>query len=225
MINSRTIKLIGEENFLKLANSKIAIFGLGGVGGTCFEALVRSGVENFYIQDFDTVSESNLNRQILFNYNDINEKKCSSAAIFAKSINKNAKIEVNFEKLSINSDLEFLKNYDYVVDCIDGIDAKVKLIKFCQNNNIEIVVSLGMGMKLDPSRVKILPLNKTTIDPLAKKLRYLLKKENVDLSKIMCAFSDEPSADFKGEISSMIFVPSSAGLNLAHYIVKSIINK
>ena len=81
-----------------------------------------------------------------------------------------------------------------------------------------------MGRKLDPSKVKILPLNKTTIDPLAKKLRYLLKKEGVGLSKIMCAFSDEIPSNSFGEISSMIFAPSSAGLNLAYYIVKSIIN-
>lgn len=224
MINSRTIKLIGEANFQKLANSKVAIFGLGGVGGTCFEALVRSGIQNFYIQDFDSVSESNLNRQVLFDSHDINQKKCSSAEIFAKSINKNILITTNFEKLNTNTNLDFLREYDYVVDCIDDIEAKVELIKFCQTNNINIVVSLGMGRKLDPSKVKILPLNKTTIDPLAKKLRYLLKKEGVDLSKIICAFSDEIPTNSFGEISSMIFAPSSAGLNLAYYIVKSIIN-
>lgn len=224
MISSRTIQLIGEENYKKVTNTKVAIFGMGGVGGTCFEALVRSGVQHFYIQDFDEVNESNLNRQILFNLNDINEKKCSSAANFAKNINKNVQIESNFDKLTTQTDLSFLKNYDYVVDCIDDIEAKVYLIKYCILNEINIVVSLGMGRKLDPSKVKILPLNKTTVDPLAKKLRYLLKKENVDLSKIMCAFSEEPTSDYNGEISSMIFVPSSAGLNLAYYIVKSIIN-
>ena len=224
MISSRSIKLIGEENYKKVTSSKVAIFGLGGVGGTCFEALVRSGVETFYIQDFDTVSLSNLNRQTLFNLNDVGEKKCSSAVIFAKNINKNVKIESNFDKLTTSSNLDFLKNYDFVVDCIDDINAKVYLIKYCIQNNINIVISLGMGRKLNPSKVKITSLNKTTSDPLARKLRYLLKKENVDLSKIMCAFSDEESKDYTGEISSMIFVPSSAGLNLAHYIVKSIIN-
>ena len=225
MISSRSIKLIGEENYSKVTNSKVAIFGLGGVGGTCFEALVRSGIKEFYIQDFDTVSLSNLNRQTLFTLDDVGEKKCSSAAIFAKSINKNVQIAENFEKLTTKTNLEFLKEFDYVVDCIDDINAKVYLIKFCIQNNINIVVSLGMGRKLDPSKVKITSLNKTTSDPLARKLRYLLKKENVDLSKIMCAFSDEEPKDYTGEISSMIFVPSSAGLNLAHYIVKSIINK
>lgn len=225
MISSRSIKLIGEENYKKVTNTRVAIFGLGGVGGTCFEALVRSGVEHFYIQDFDTVSLYNLNRQTLFNLNDVEQKKCSSAAIFAKNINKNVQIESNFDKLITDTNLDFLKNYDYVIDCIDDINAKVYLIKYCIENNIEIVISLGMGRKLDPSRVKITPLNKTTSDPLARKLRYLLKKENVDLSKIMCAFSDEEPKDYTGEISSMIFVPSSAGLNLAHYIVKSIINK
>ena len=94
-MNSRTIQLLGKENFEKIANSKIAVFGLGGVGGTCFEALVRSGVSKFYIQDFDEVNESNLNRQILFNLNDIGQKKCSSAAIFAKNINKNVEIIAN----------------------------------------------------------------------------------------------------------------------------------
>jgi tRNA A37 threonylcarbamoyladenosine dehydratase len=157
--------------------------------------------------------------------NDVEQKKCSSAAIFVKNINKNVQIESNFDKLTTETNLDFLKKYDYVIDCIDDINAKVYLIKYCIENNIEIVISLGMGRKLDPSRVKITPLNRTTSDPLARKLRYLLKKENIDLSKIMCAFSDEEPKDYTGEISSMIFVPSSAGLNLAHYIVKSIINK
>jgi tRNA A37 threonylcarbamoyladenosine dehydratase len=225
MINSRTISLIGQENFQKLANSKIAVFGMGGVGGTCFEALVRSGIKHFYIQDFDTVNESNLNRQVVYNLEWLNEKKCSSAAFFAKSINKNVEIIENFDKLSTDTNLDFLKDYDFVVDAIDDLNAKIYLIKFCVENNINIIVSLGMGRKLDPSRVKIVSLNKTTVDPLAKKLRYLLKKENVDLSKIMCAFSDEEVVDYNGEISSMIFVPSSAGLNMAYFIVKSLITK
>ena len=224
-MNSRTIKLIGEENFLKLANKRIAIFGMGGVGGTCFEALVRSGVSNFYIQDFDVVSLSNLNRQILYTSNDLNTKKCSSAANFAKSINKNVNIIEDYSKLDESKDLEFLKSYDFVVDCIDDIKAKVYLIKYCILNNINIVVSLGMGMKLDPSKVKLVSLNKTTVDPLAKKLRYLLKQENVDTSKVMCAFSEEQPVEYTGEISSMIFVPSSAGLNLAYYVVKFLINQ
>ena len=225
MINLRTKSLIGTENFQKLQNSKIAIFGMGGVGGTCFEALVRSGINHFYIQDFDTVNESNLNRQVLYNLNDINQKKCSSAAIFAKLINKNVEIIENYEKLSNEFNLEFLKTYDFVIDAIDDMNAKVYLIKYCIQNNINIIVSLGMGRKLDPSRVKIVPLNKTTVDPLAKKLRYLLKNENIDLSKVMCAFSDEDAASYNGEISSMIFVPSSAGLNMAHFVVKSLIYK
>jgi tRNA A37 threonylcarbamoyladenosine dehydratase len=225
MINSRTKSLIGEENYTKLANSKVAVFGMGGVGGTCFEALVRSGISKFYIQDFDSVSESNLNRQVLYDLNDLHQKKCSSAAIFAKSINKNIEIIENFDKLTPDFDLNFLKEYDFVVDAIDDLNAKIYLIKFCVENNINIIVSLGMGRKLDPSRVKIVSLNKTTVDPLAKKLRYLLKKENVDLSKIMCAFSDEEVVDYNGEISSMIFVPSSAGLNMAYFIVKSLITK
>ena len=225
MINSRTISLIGQENFQKLANSKIAVFGMGGVGGTCFEALVRSGINHFYIQDFDTVNESNLNRQVVYNLECLNEKNCSSAAFFAKSINKNVEIIENFDKLSTDTNLDFLKEYDFVVDAIDDLNAKVYLIKYCIENGINIIVSLGMGRKLDPSKVKITPLNKTTIDPLAKKLRYMLKNENVDLSKVICAFSDEEVADYNGEISSMIFVPSSAGLNMAYYIVKTIISK
>ena len=225
MINSRTISLIGEENFNKIANSKIAIFGMGGVGGTCFEALVRSGVNHFYIQDFDDVNESNLNRQVLYTLENLKQKKCSSAAIFAKTINRGIEIIENFDKLSVDINLDFLKNYDFVVDAIDDLKAKVFLIKYCVDNEINIVVSLGMGRKLDPSRVKIVPLNKTTIDPLAKKLRYMLKNENVDLSKVMCAFSDEPTAEFNGEISSMIFAPSSAGLNMAYYVIKQLILK
>lgn len=225
-MNSRTIQLLGKENFEKIANLKIAVFGLGGVGGTCFEALVRSGVSKFYIQDFDEVNESNLNRQILFNLNDIGQKKCSSAAIFAKNINKNVEIIANDNKLTRDFSLEFLKDYDFVVDAIDDIDAKIYLLSFCVKNNIKVISSLGMGKKLDPSKVHICKLNKTTMDPLAKKLRYLLKKEEIEISNIYCAFTDEiPSNSCDNNIiSSMIFVPSSAGLNMAHFIIKTLLD-
>lgn len=225
-MNSRTIQLLGKENFEKIANSKIAVFGLGGVGGTCFEALVRSGVSKFYIQDFDEVNESNLNRQILFNLNDVGQKKCSSAAIFAKNINRNVEIISNDNKLKRDFSLEFLKDYDFVVDAIDDIDAKIYLLSFCVKNNIRVISSLGMGKKLDPSKVRICKLNKTTMDPLAKKLRYLLKKEKIEISNIYCAFTDEiPSNSCDNNIiSSMIFVPSSAGLNMAHFIIKTLLD-
>lgn len=223
-MNTRTIQLIGEANMEKITATKVAIFGLGGVGGTCLEVLLRSGVGTFYIQDGDVVNISNLNRQVLFTREHINQKKAGIAANFAKSVNENVIIYSNDSKLKVGDDLSFLKDYDYVIDCIDDFEAKSYLLKFCIANDIEAISSVGMGRKLDPTKIKMVPLRRTTMDPLARKLRKRWKREDVDTTKIICAFSDEiPQELCNNVISSMIFVPSSAGLNIGYYIIKKII--
>lgn len=219
----RTISLIGESAFLKIEKSKIAIFGLGGVGGTCFEALVRSGFTNFYLCDFDSVNCSNLNRQILFNRFDIGFSKIKTAIQHAKEINNNLNIEFSDKKIDSESDFSFLNRYDYVIDAIDDVTAKVHLIKHCLKNDIKIISSLGMGNRLNPSCVEILSLNKTFNDPLAKKIRYQLKKENCEISKLKCVFSSEQPLIKSTPVSSMIFVPSTAGLYIANEVMKDII--
>ena len=221
---SRSIGLLGPDNFKKLQDKTIAVIGLGGVGGTALEALARSGVEHFIIIDFDKVDASNLNRQILYTANDVGKSKVRCAAERILSINKHANIVEISQKIAQNPG-EILENYkiDYIIDAIDDVDGKVELIKYAEIKNIPIIVSLGVAKRINPSEVIITRLDKTTSDPLAKKLRYLVKQSGVPTKNIMVAFSKEEPLTTGRELNSMMFVPSSAGLNIASYVIKELI--
>ena len=219
----RSKGLIGDEYFAKLENTKVCIVGLGGVGGTVFESLLRSGVRNFVLIDMDNVGPSNLNRQVLYKEIDIGKPKVEVAKNYAKSINPLA--EVACFNSNINDFcLEYLieNKVDYIVDAIDDVNGKIKLCEFAKRNNISFIMSLGMANRLDPSKVIITKLNKTTTDPLAKKIRYEIKKLNMDANSIIVAFSTEEPIKDKNKLHSMIMVPSSAGLNIAYYLINDI---
>lgn len=222
-IDDRTLKLIGEENLSKLKTSKVAIVGLGGVGSICAISLVMSEIKNLIIIDDDKVVESNLNRQIAYELSDIGKFKVDAMEEKLNRLRNYLNITKLNKRVSNEFDFSVLNGANYVVDCIDDINAKVLLIKYCFENNIEIITSLGMGNKLDPTNIKIISLNKTTIDPLAKKLRYNLKQEGIDTSKVMTAFSDETPMIKDRVISSMVFVPNTCGLTLASYVVRKLI--
>ena len=217
----RTLGLLGENTFNKICESKICLVGLGGVGGTVFETLIRSGFNDIMIIDYDVVSESNLNRQVLYTLKDLNQNKVEIAKKRALSINIDAKIT------SINSnindlDLEIIKNYhpSFIIDAIDNVEGKIRLAQFAASNGIEIIMSLGMANRLDPSQVKISRLDKTTHDPLAKKMRYEIKQNGLDTKAIKVVYSlEEPLKDLN-KLHSMMMVPSEAGL----LIVKEIIS-
>ena len=222
----RTIGLLGEESFKLIQEKTVAIFGLGGVGGTAFEALLRTGFRKFVICDFDKVDPSNLNRQILYTKQDIGLPKVDCAKKRAVSINPD--IEVNTIEAKVGEDLIPLLgiyDIDFIVDAIDDVSAKVVLAKYAQEKQIPFVMSLGMACRMDPSKVMVTKLNKTTNDPLAKKLRYEMKKVNIDTSKINVVFSNEPRLTEGVKLNSTIFTPSSAGLNIASFVVSSFIYK
>lgn len=223
---SRTIGLIGETKFKKITSKTIMIFGLGGVGGTCFESLVRTGFKKFILIDFDKVDISNLNRQILYTEKDIGKLKITAAKSRALSIDKELKIDA-INLLVKQDTILKLNKYkpDFVIDAIDDIEGKIAIAKYAQNKNADLIVSLGMANRVNPSDVIITKLNKTTNDPLAKKLRYEMKKENLDLSKINVAFSKETPFKNKNVLNSTIFVPSSAGLNIASYVFSTLVAK
>ena len=224
-IFNRTIGLIGEEKFNKIHDKTLAIFGLGGVGGTAFEALVRTGFDHFVICDFDNVDETNLNRQILYTAKDIGLKKVECATKRAREINSDVSIEIIGEKLS-KENIQNLDKYkiDFVIDAIDDSNAKIALATYCLQKDIPMIMSLGMACRVDPSKVGITKLNKTTSDPLAKKMRYEIKKLGLDTSKINVAFSSELRMTEGVELNSVMFVPSSAGLNIANYVFSYLIN-
>ena len=213
---SRTIGLIGKDNFEELQNMKILLVGLGGVGGTAFEALLRIGFKNFTIVDLDKVALSNLNRQILYVMDNIGENKVDAAKRKALSIEPEAKIETYAGDIR---DFKIKYRYDMVVDCIDNVDAKIDLISRSVDLGLPIITSMGMANKLDPSQIKVDTLNHSTVDPLAKKVRYLLKQKGIDISRINCAYSPEVPTKGEYSLNSLITVTSTAGLYIANYVL------
>lgn len=217
----RIEKLIGKDNLEKINQKHILIVGLGGVGGTAFEALIRSGFLNFTVIDNDKFEISNLNRQILCLKSDLSQNKVDVAKLRALNINDNIKVNCINDDVN-NIDLENIKNIDYIIDACDDIKGKIKLIKYANNHNIKIISALGMGKRIDPTKVIITRLDKTHNCPFAKKLRYELRKQNINI-KIPVVFSEEIPINKDNTVSSCIFVPSTAGLYLASYIFNDII--
>ena len=217
----RTINLIGTDNFNKISNLNILLVGLGGVGSFVFESLIRAGVNNLTIVDYDVVTLSNINRQLVANLNTVGRKKIDVAIEHAKEINN--KINIKALDIKITSEnINILKSdYDFIVDACDSIDAKISLIKFAKEHNIKIISSMGMGNRLKPQNIKISSLNKTINDPLAKKLRNILRKENINLN-IPVVFSEELPIK-KDAINSLVTVPSIAGIYITSYIINSVI--
>ena len=218
----RTIKMLGEDKINSLKNKRVLVAGLGGVGGTALEALARSGINNFVIVDFDNVDESNLNRQILYLYDDIGLEKVGVAKKRMLDINPNLNIEVLSMKIDAESISNFPKDIDFIVDAIDYIPGKLAIYKFAIKNKIPFISSLGMGNRIDPTQVMITKLNQTEGDPLARKIRYECKSKGIDLSKINVVFSKETPLIKSKEPGSMMMVPSTAGLLMAKYVIETI---
>ena len=228
----------GKDKSKKLSEIKVCVVGLGGVGSYAVEALVRLGIRNFVIIDKDKVDITNLNRQIMALEPTIGEYKTKVLRQRILEINPLANVKeysMFLSKENINVILE--EKVDYVVDAIDTISCKFELIKLCLDNNIKFISSMGMGNREDLTKLEITTLDKTNYDPVAKKLRELIRKEKRynDLKKIHVVFSKEnpkKQKDFIDEdgktmkdvhpISSIIFVPSTAGLLCAYYILKDI---
>lgn len=224
MVNERTIKLIGDNNIEKIKDKYICIVGLGGVGGFVVESLVRSGILNIIIVDYDKIDLSNLNRQIVTNRDNIGNSKVDEIEKRIKSIN----INCNVTKIDSfiddgNIDIIFDKKIDYVIDACDTVKTKELLIKECLDRGIKIISCMGTGNKLDPKRLEVCDIRKTSYDPLAKKIRkYVL--DNKLRGSIPVVYSKEVNGKFSGSIPSMIFVPATAGILLANYVICDIIN-
>lgn len=214
---SRIVGLINEDNFAKIQSKTITVIGLGGVGGTALEALVRTGFRKFNLIDFDNVDISNLNRQILYTQEDVGKKKVDAAKNRIISINKDVEVSIFATKVSKDL-LDNIQN-DFIVDAIDDIPSKVMIAKYALDNNIPFIVSLGMANKMDPSKVICTKINKTTVDPLARKLRYEYKNSGIDLNKVNCVFSSEEVKVKGNSLFSCISVTSSAGLAINSYLL------
>ena len=214
--------LIGKENIEKISKINVLIVGIGGVGGTALEALVRSGVKNITIIDKDVFSESNLNRQILSTRDSIGLYKVDVGINRCKNINPDVNItglKINLEEKNVNE----LEYFDYIIDACDDINAKLALMQYANKNNINLISSMGTGKRLNPSNVIITRLDKTSNDPLAKKMRYEARKRGLKLNIPVVCSKEEPINNDR-IIASSIFVPSTAGLMLAYYIIEKVIN-
>ena len=223
MIFDRTKSLIGETALKKLANSKVAIFGIGGVGGYVVEALVRANVGEIDLIDNDTINPTNINRQIVALHSTLGQYKVDVAKNRALDINPNIKIntfKTFFDENTIN-EFDFSK-YNYVVDAIDSVKSKILLIKTCKSLNIPIISSMGTGNKLDPLKFEIVDISKTSVCPLARVMRSELKKQGIKNLKVLYSKEEPIKTGFRTP-SSISFVPSTAGLIIASEVVKDLI--
>lgn len=219
----RTLQVIDENVFEKVQSSKILLVGVGGVGGFALEALVRSGFINITIIDHDVIDESNLNRQIITNHENIGKTKVEEAKKRCLSINPNLNIEAKTVFLGENNIDDIVNSgYDYIIDACDTITTKYLLIKIALEKNIKIISCMGTGNRLNPSKISITTLNKTNNDPLAKAMRSILKKNNIS-PKIPVVWSSElPRKTGTRSPGSLIMVPATAGMLLVYYILDEI---
>ncbi|WP_315287970.1 tRNA threonylcarbamoyladenosine dehydratase [Leptotrichia massiliensis] len=241
---ARFSMMVGEDGIEKLRNSRVIVFGVGGVGSYTVEALARSGVGQITMVDFDEISESNINRQLHSLRSTIGKSKIDVMKDRILDINPDCKVEL-VKRLVYDDVYEVLGNnkYDFVVDAIDVIGSKINLIEYCAKNNINIVSSMGFGNKMHPEMVEIAKIKNTSVCPMARTIRSILKKKGI--TNVPVAFSKEipvqpnKSELFKEEMptefrennkiprkttpGSNSFVPGTAGLVLASYVVRKLL--
>lgn len=241
---ARFSMMVGEDGIEKLRNSRVIVFGVGGVGSYTVEALARSGVGQITMVDFDEISESNINRQLHSLRSTIGKSKIDVMKDRILDINPNCKVEL-VKRLVYDDIDEVLGNnkYDFIVDAIDVIGSKINLIEYCVKNNINIISSMGFGNKMHPEMVEIAKIKNTSVCPMARTIRSILKKKGI--TNVPVAFSKEipvqpnKSELFKKEMptefrennkiprkttpGSNSFVPGTAGLVLASYVVRKLL--
>lgn len=226
---SRTERLLGKENMEKLANTKILIFGIGGVGGHVVEALARMGVGYLELVDNDVVSESNLNRQLVATISTIGKPKVEVMKARIADINPDAEVVTRqcFYLPENASEFDFSK-YDYVVDAIDTVTAKIDIIMKAQACGTKVISSMGTGNKLDPTKLVVTDIYKTEMCPLAKIMRKELRSRGV--KKLKVVYSTEPAipapkddTSLRPVPGSVSFVPSVAGLTIAGEVIRDLL--
>ncbi|ONI42329.1 tRNA cyclic N6-threonylcarbamoyladenosine(37) synthase TcdA [Candidatus Epulonipiscium fishelsonii] len=230
---SRTERLLGKDALQKLCHTKVAIFGIGGVGSYVAEALARTGVGHLVLIDSDDIVVSNINRQIHATQETIGKSKVEVMKKRILSINPNIEV-ITFQMLyNKETAAELLSiEYDYVVDAIDMVTSKLDLIERCTNQNIPIISAMGAGNKLDPTKLEVTDIYKTSVCPLAKVMRHELKKRGIKKLKVVYSkempvkpLPDNENGGRKQIPSSAIFVPATAGLVIASEVVRDIEKK
>ena len=229
----RTEMLIGREAIEKLNKTKVAIFGVGGVGGYAFEGLIRSGVGSIDVFDNDDVNITNINRQIIALHSTIGRKKVDVIKERGLLINPNAIINT-FDSFVLESNIDNIdfSQYDYIIDAIDTVNGKLAIIEKAKRLNIKVISSMGTGSKLNPLDLKVTDISKTKGCPLARVMRTELKKRNITELKVVyseeevkpCLVENPPLRESgRPTPSSISFVPSVAGLIIASEVIKDLI--
>ena len=218
---SRTAQLLGNENVENLFDKHVIVFGVGGVGGYVVEALARSGIGKISIVDNDVVNESNINRQIIALHSTIGKQKVEVLKNRILDINPECQVFVynQFFLPENSNDFDF-SIYDYVVDAVDTVTAKIEIIKKSKESNVPVISSMGTGNKLNPMGFKVSDISKTKVCPLARVMRNELKKRGI--SKVKCVYSEENPVIQTQTPASVAFVPSVAGLLIASEVVKDL---
>lgn len=231
---SRTERLLGAQAMEALASARVAVFGIGGVGGYVVEALARSGVGALDLIDSDTVALSNLNRQIVALHSTVGQNKAEAMARRVADINPDARVRVYpIFYLPETADQFDFTAYDYVVDAIDTVAGKMELVRRAREAGVPIICSMGAGNKMDPTAFRVTDIHKTAVCPLAKVMRGLCRKEGIKHLKVV--YSEEipmtPAPPEEGTVggkippASVIFAPAAAGLAIAAEVVKDLTKK
>lgn len=218
--------IIGKKNIEKIKNKNIFLIGLGGVGGYVFESLVRSGINNITIVDGDKIDITNINRQILALTSTINKEKTLTAKNRALEINKNINIKTITKQVTKHDIKEMnLSQYDYVIDACDTLEVKEEIIRICTKEKIKFISCMGTGNKMKPELLEITDIRKTSYDPLSKKIRKMVKEENIK-GKIPVIYSKEqPIKTNTKKVGSNAFVPAIAGLMITSYVINNIVGE
>lgn len=226
----RTAMLLGEPALNRLTRAHIAVFGVGGVGGFCAEALARAGVGALTLVDDDTVSESNLNRQIVALHSTLGQPKTEVMARRIADINPDCRVTLLTRRYTEETKEDFLQSYDYIADCIDSVACKTSLIENAIRLNIPILSAMGTGNKLDPTKFVITDLSKTSGCPLARVMRRELKQRGILHHTVL--YSTEPAQkplfqpdEGKAVPGSVSWVPSCAGLMMAGHILRELMKE
>lgn len=229
---TRTSLIVGDDGIEKLKDSNVIIFGVGGVGSFAAEAIARAGVGNLTIVDFDDIDITNINRQLPALHSTVGKYKVEVMKERILDINPNINIKAVRDVYNKDTSEQILcEDYDYVVDAIDMVTSKIHLIETCKAKGLEIISSMGMGNKLDPTKIVVTDIHKTSMCPLAKVMRKELKDRRI--KKLKVVYSTEQPIELKKKIlngkkitpGSTSFVPSVGGLTIASIVINDLLNK
>lgn len=223
---SRTELLIGKEGIEKLKEAKVIVYGIGGVGSFVVEGLVRSGIGHIVLVDNDVVSISNLNRQIHANHETIGKKKIEVMKQRILKVNPQLKVDIYMaQEIEQGEENLIDTSFSYVIDAVDTVKTKIKLIEKANQMQVPILSCMGTGNKLDPTRLEITDIKKTSVCPLARVMRKELKKRKINQLKVLYSKEEPIQVKNQGVLGSISFVPSVAGLIIAGEVIKDIINR